>query len=254
MDDQPWPLPFWIAHRGAGTLAPENTLAAFRVGASHGFQAFECDVKVSADGIPFLLHDATLDRTTNAFGMASDRSWSELSRLDAGGWHGTAFAGEPIPSFEAIAAFVRQNGYALDIEIKPTPGQDFTTGQILGREVLRLWDGASGMPLFTSFRPDALRGARETAPHVPRGLLLDSLWAGWEVAADTVACSAVITHHALMSENLAKRLHAQGRRVLVYTVNAPETAARMAEFGVDRIITDAVNHFDPARWAIRRPE
>ena len=77
----PWPL--WIAHRGAGRLAPENTLAAFRIGAQHGYSAFECDVKLSADGVPFLLHDATLDRTTNARGAASERPWAELSRLDA---------------------------------------------------------------------------------------------------------------------------------------------------------------------------
>ena len=60
-----WPYPLWIAHRGAGKLAPENTLAAFRLGAAHGYRAFECDVKLSADGVPFLLHDAELDRTSN---------------------------------------------------------------------------------------------------------------------------------------------------------------------------------------------
>ncbi|MEY3273561.1 MAG: cytoplasmic glycerophosphoryl diester phosphodiesterase UgpQ [Pseudomonadota bacterium] len=80
----PWPLPRWIAHRGAGKLAPENTLAAFRLGAAHGYRAFECDVKLSADGVPFLLHDTTLKRTTPARGTAGDRPWAELSRLDAG--------------------------------------------------------------------------------------------------------------------------------------------------------------------------
>ncbi len=85
-----WPYPLWIAHRGAGKLAPENTLAAFRVGASHGYRAFECDVKLSADGVPFLLHDATLQRTTPERGTASERQWAELSRLDAGGRHSRA--------------------------------------------------------------------------------------------------------------------------------------------------------------------
>jgi len=67
----PWPYPRWIAHRGAGKLAPENTLAAFRLGAAHGYRAFECDVKLSADGVPFLLHDATLERTTSGRGPAA---------------------------------------------------------------------------------------------------------------------------------------------------------------------------------------
>ena len=244
-DPAAWTLPYWIAHRGAGKLAPENTLAAFRVGAGHGYRAFECDVKLSADGVPFLLHDATLERTTAARGLAGERPWSELSRIDAGSWHSPAYAGEPIPSFEAIAAFVRRNGPALDIEIKPTPGQEVATGQALGREVLRLWEGAAVLPLFTSFRPDALQGARETAPQVPRGLLLDTLWEGWEQAASALGCLAVITNHKLMSRELADRLHEQGRRALVYTVNDPDTASRMLDCGVDGIVTDAVDFFDP---------
>src|SRR5258706_12150430 len=83
-----WPYPRWIAHRGAGKLAPENTLAAFRLGAAHGYRMFECDVKLSADGVAFLLHDATLERTTSGQGTASRLAWSELARLDAGAWHG----------------------------------------------------------------------------------------------------------------------------------------------------------------------
>ena len=117
-----WPLPLWIAHRGAGKLAPENTLAAFRTGAAHGYRAFECDVKLSADGVPFLLHDTELDRTTPERGVAGERNWAELSRIDAGGWHSRAFAGEPLPSLGAVAAYVQRNGFALNVEVKPTPG------------------------------------------------------------------------------------------------------------------------------------
>ena len=69
-----WPYPRWIAHRGAGKLAPENTLAAFRLGAQHGYRMFECDAKLSSDGVLFLLHDATLERTTNGHGAAGERS------------------------------------------------------------------------------------------------------------------------------------------------------------------------------------
>ena len=72
----PWPYPFWIAHRGAGTLAPENTLAAFEQGADLGFAMFECDVQLSADGVPFLLHDLHLSRTTNGQGLAADQTWA----------------------------------------------------------------------------------------------------------------------------------------------------------------------------------
>jgi glycerophosphoryl diester phosphodiesterase len=172
----PWPFPLWIAHRGAGKLAPENTLAAFRLGATHGHTAFECDVKLSADGVPFLLHDDTLERTTNGQGVAGALDWAALSRLDAGGWHSSAFAGEPIASLEAIAAFCIANGHRLDLEIKPSPGTDLETGRTIGQWVRKLWHGTP--LLLSSFKPQALMGARETAPELPRALLLDTLWPG----------------------------------------------------------------------------
>lgn len=244
-----WPYPLWIAHRGAGKLAPENTLAAFRVGASHGYRAFECDVKLSADGVPFLLHDATLQRTTPERGTAGERSWSELARIDAGGWHSRAYAGEPIPSLEAIAAYVLRNGFALNIEIKPTPGQELDTGRVAAREAARLWAASrhapAALPLLSSFRPEALQGAHETAPGLPRALLLDTLWSGWFDIARALEVRACITNHALMDEALIAQLHGAGLRALVYTVNDPAEARRLLALGIDGIITDAVDRFAP---------
>jgi glycerophosphoryl diester phosphodiesterase len=240
-----WPLPFWIAHRGAGKLAPENTLAAFRVGASHGYRAFECDVKLSADGVPFLLHDTTLDRTTPLQGRAADRSWAELSCTDAGSWHSRAFAGEPLPSLAGIARFVQRNGCALNIEIKPTPGQERETGLAVGRAVLQLWEQQTPLPIFSSFRPEALQGAMQTAPLVPRALLLDTLWPGWWDAAQALGCVAVVTNHTLMDAALIDRLHQAGLRGLCYTVNDVAEAQRLVALGVDGIITDAVDRFSP---------
>ncbi|MCX2865259.1 glycerophosphodiester phosphodiesterase [Paucibacter sp. PLA-PC-4] len=240
-----WPMPMWIAHRGAGKLAPENTLAAFREGARHGYRAFECDVKLSADGIPFLLHDATLNRTTPERGVAGERGWAELSRIDAGAWHSRAYAGEPIPSLDALARYVIANGFALNIEIKPTPGQELVTGQVVGREVLRLWKGSGLMPLLSSFQPEALAGALQTAPELPRGLLLDKLSQGWLDQALRMQCRAVITNYALMNQALVEQLHAAGLKALVYTVNDPASAQWLMANGVDGIITDAVDRFSP---------
>ncbi len=244
--NETWPLPFWIAHRGAGKLAPENTLAAFRLGAQHGFRAFECDVKLSSDGLPFLLHDATLERTSNGLGVAGERPWSELSRLDAGSWHSRAFAGEPLASLDALARFVIGNRYALNIEIKPTPGQELLTGQVLGREVLRLWNGSGAAPLFSSFEPIALQGASQTAAEIPRGLLLDSLRVGWLDEATALGCRAVITNYRLMDAGTLSKIHSAGMKALVYTVNDAAIAQTLIANGVDGIISDAVDHFTPA--------
>jgi glycerophosphoryl diester phosphodiesterase len=240
----PWPYPLWIAHRGAGKLAPENTLAAFRLGARHGYRAFECDVKLSADGVPFLLHDTTLDRTTPERGVAGERPWSALSRIDAGGWLNRSFAGEPLPSLAAIATYVQRNGFLLDLEIKPTPGTEHTTGVAVGRACQEMWQGGvTAPPLLTSFRPEALQGAREAAPELPRALLLDTLWNGWFDVAQALGCVGVVTNYTIMDAALIGRLHGAGLRALCYTVNDPAEARRLLGLGIDGIITDAVDRF-----------
>jgi glycerophosphoryl diester phosphodiesterase len=246
MSGRDWPYPLWIAHRGAGKLAPENTLAAFRLGAAHGYRAYECDVKLSSDGVPFLLHDTELDRTTNGHGRAAGQPWSELSRLDAGSWHSRGYAGEPPPALTAIAAFVRAQGHHLNIEIKPTPGDEELTGQVVGEAALRLWAGADVPPLLSSFQPAALLGARESAPELPRALLLDTLWPGCLEMAATLGCVAVVTHHRIMDAALRERLRADGRRALCYTVNEPDDVARLRALGIDGLITDAVDRHAPA--------
>jgi len=240
-----WPYPLWVAHRGAGKQAPENTLAAFRLGASHGYRAFECDVKLSADGVLFLLHDATLERTTSGAGTAGQQGWGALSLLDAGGWHSRAFAGEPLPSLAGVAAYCQRNGFALNIEIKPTPGFEAQTGRAVGLEATRLWADESLLPLLSSFSPEALQGARETAPRLPRALLLDTLRDGWFEQARALGCVAVVTAFALMDADLIAQLHGVGLRALVYTVNEPTEARRLIGLGIDGIITDAVDKFSP---------
>ena len=246
---QDWPYPLWIAHRGAGKLAPENTLAAFRVGASHGYRAFECDVKLSADDVPFLLHDATLDRTTAARGVAGASSWSELSRCDAGAWHSPAYAGEPLPSLETIARYMLPNGFALNIEIKPTPGTEQHTGEVVARHAQRLWHGAAAAPLLSSFRPEALLGAREAAPELPRALLVDTLWNGWFEMATALGCVAAVSNYKLMSAEVLAQLHGAGMRGLCFTVNDAEIAQHLIRLGIAGIITDAVDKFSPATVA-----
>jgi glycerophosphoryl diester phosphodiesterase len=242
----PWPYPLWIAHRGAGKLAPENTLAAFRVGAGHGYRAFECDVKLSADGVPFLLHDSTLERTTPELGIAGDRPWSDLSRLDAGRWHSRAFAGEPIPTLHAIAAFCLHNGHALNIEIKPTEGHETQTGTVVAHEAARLWTGQAVPPLLSSFQAQSLAAAQAAEPQLPRALLLDSLRIGWFDEAQALGCVAVVTNHRVMDAAVIAQLHSAGLRALVYTVNDPDRAQALLAQGIDGIITDAVDRFAPA--------
>ena len=244
-EPSPWPYPRWIAHRGAGRLAPENTLAAFRLGASHGYRMFECDAKLSADGVVFLLHDATLERTTNGHGTAGDLGWSQLSQLDAGGWLARSYAGEPLATLSSVSRFCLANGYRLNIEIKPTPGTDRHTGEVVAREAAACWRQAPVPPLLSSFRPDALAGARDAAPELPRGLLMDTWPEDAVDQATRLGCVALICNHALWDAPRVALARAAGLRTLSYTVNEAAVADHLLGLGTDGIITDRVDLFAP---------
>ncbi len=240
-----WPYPRWVAHRGAGKLAPENTMAAFRYGAAQGYRMFECDAKLSADGVPFLMHDATLERTTTGQGVGGDKPWSELAQLDAGAWHSRSYAGEPLPTLENLARYCLANRYFLNIEIKPTPGTERKTGEVVAVQAASLWQGEIP-PLLTSFQPESLEGARTTAAHLPRGLLLDTLWKGWLETALALECTAIVCNHALWDTSTVTQAKSAGLRTLSYTVNDDWAAQRLIALGTDGIITDRVDLFSPA--------
>ena len=242
-----WPYPRWVAHRGAGKLAPENTLAAFRLGAQHGYRMYECDVKLSADGVPFLLHDATLERTTNGTGTAAEHPWSALSLLDAGSWHSRAFAGEPLASLAGLARHCQAHGHLLNIEIKPTPGQEAETGRVVAEHAARLWRGEAVPPLLTSFQPPSLAAAFEAAPQLPRGLLLNEWRENGIEFARSVQCVAIVCQWSLWDAARVERVQALGMRALSYTVNDEEAARQLFALGTDGIITDRVDLFAPAR-------
>ena len=237
-----WPYPLWIAHRGAGKLAPENTLAAFREGARLGFRMFECDVKLSRDGVPFLLHDDTLDRTTNGQGAAAAQDWSALSRLDAGAWRDRTYAGEPPASLEGLARFLIANDLDVNLELKPNPGQARETGAQVAAAVRRLWAGRARLPLLSSFDPEALRAAAEAAPELPRALLLDRAEPRWPEWVRALGCRAMVGHHALLDAATVAAWRAAGLHVLSYTVNEGPEARRLLDLGVCGLITDLPLH------------
>ena len=249
-----WPYPRWIAHRGAGKLAPENTLAAFYLGASRGYRMFECDVKLSSDGVPFLLHDSSLKRTTNAekhlpLGsslVAGEHPWSTLAQLDAGSWLSPGFAAEPLPTLAAVAAFCLVENVMVNLEIKPTPGTERLTGEVVAHDAQRLWRESAVKPLLTSFDIAALEGAQAAAPSLPRGLLLDTMRPDWLDVASALGCQAVVCNYRLWSADTVAQAKAAGLRTLSYTVNEGEVAQRLIEWGLDGIITDRVDLFTPA--------
>lgn len=241
---QRWFAHRWFAHRGGGDAAPENTLAGFHAGLAAGFRAFECDVKLSADGVPYLLHDDTLTRTTDAHGPAASWSWSRLQQLDAGRWHSARFRGEPLASLEQILAFAAAHDAWLNLEIKPCPGTEAATGRAVAARAAAWSRQHPGRPapLLSSFSLTALQAARAQ---------LDALGVALPLAClhESLAPADIATAQALRAEALhcawqglrvsqLRAVHAAGLRLRVYTVNRAPTAARLLALGVDGLFTD----------------
>ncbi len=232
-----WDWPFWIAHRGAGKAAPENTLAAFQLGLERGFRAFECDVQLSEDGVPFLLHDERLERTSTGRGLACTLPWAELAGLDAGGWHSQAFAGEPLMQLATLAELAEQQGLHINLELKPSPGQAQRVGQGVAAWLRQHWKGPT--PLLSSFEPEALQAAARGG--WPLALLREAWHDGALALAQQLGCVAVVCHHASLSSGAIAELHGAGLRALSYTVNDEASALRLRAAGVDGLITDRLD-------------
>jgi len=239
--DASWPYARRIAHRGAGKLAPENTLAAMRLGASLGYTMFEFDVQTSAEGELVLMHDLTVDRTTNGRGMVAQLSLRELQALDAGSWLDARFAGERIPTLAQVRDWLAAGGLRANIEIKPGSGLEESTGRAVALEVRQHWMSMPVVPLLSSFSEAALAAARDAAPELPRALLVKTVPDDWRQRCRVLGCVALDAHHAGVDASLVQAVHAEGMRMITYTVNDPERVLWLESIGVDAVITDAVD-------------
>lgn len=240
-----WPYPRVIAHRGGGVLAPENTLAGLELARNLGFQGVEFDVKLSEDGTPILMHDDTLDRTTDGHGPVSDHAYQEIAELDAGGWFGNEFIGEPVPAFAAAAALCQQAGLWANVEIKPCPGRERETGEVVARMAKLLWSGADLPPLLSSFSAIALEAAAVEAPELPRALLVVDVPVNWHAQMQRLQCVSLHASHRHLNAALVKAVHDAGYGVLTYTVNDSELALELLEWGVDALVTDQLDVIAP---------
>jgi len=240
-----WPYPKILAHRGGGTLAPENTLGAIRLGAGMGFKGVEFDVMLAGDGTPVLMHDRTLQRTAGARRDVSATPYAELARLDAGAWHGERWRGERIPRFEEAAGLCRELGLWVNVEIKPAHGFERRTGEAVARMAAELWRGAALPPVLSSFSPLALGAARAAAPELPRGLLAGRLPPHWREMLRDLECVALHANHRTIRQRLVQEAHETGCAVLAWTVNDRRPARRLLGWGVDCLVTDRLDRIAP---------
>lgn len=221
---------FLWAHRGASAVAPENTMAAFRAAEEAGADGIELDVHLSSDGVPVVLHDATLERTSNGRGPVGSRSWAELSVLDAGSWFGPAFAGEGLPRLDEVLAWAGDR-LALNLEIKES---------VAAAAVLAL---AQRFPLarllVSSFDHALLIKLRGSAPQLLLGFLTER--GGWRPALAAAAGHAPACLHPRqerVTADLVRAAHAVGVRVYPWVVDDPQRLGVLRHMGVDGVFTN----------------
>lgn len=231
--------PIIFAHRGACAHAPENTLAAFELGLQHGADGIELDTKLCADGHVVVIHDQTVDRTTQGTGKVSQMPLASLKELDAGSYFSCTYQGEPIPTLDEVFETIGQHTL-VNIELTNYA----TPGDTLPEKVAELVKkhNLDENVLFSSFNPQALRQAHKCLPKVPLGLLTLPGPPGWVMRSwlgrMLVPYQALHPEKQDVNTHLVRQAHQHGHRVHVWTVNDAEEMQKLFTIEVDGIITD----------------
>lgn len=231
-------LPRVIGHRGAAATAPENTLESIRDAKRRGAGGVEFDAKLSADGIPLLFHDDTLERTTSGKGPVAAMAMRDIRRLDAGLWFGPQWRRAAVPLLDEALKLVAELDLAVNVEIKPCPGREVETAKAVVAAIRRAWPLERRTLLLSSFSLVGLHAARVSAPELPRALLLWEQPADWLVQARDLGCISIHCADEHLTPIWAAEIKREGFGLAVYTVNDPRRAKELLGWGVDAIITD----------------
>ena len=220
-------IPRVIGHRGAAARAPENTLAGFRKAAELGCRWVEFDVRLSGDDRPVVIHDDTLDRTTDGRGAVGATPIAELLKRDAGG--------EPIPTLRQTLAELSRLGLGGNLEMKADPDREEALADAVANAVRR-----NAPPLLiSSFSVAALEAFARLAPDIPRGLLTETLAPGWRETASRLGAAAIACDQRNLRREDASAAHDAGLVLAAYTVNDPRRALELFGWGVDSVFSDA---------------
>ena len=240
------PHPLVVAHRGASRAAPENTLAAFREALDRGADAVELDVQRTSDGHLIIVHDATLERTTDGRGLVARHSLVALKKLDAGRWFNERFAGERLPTLEEAAAAIDKRA-GLFVEIKQGPVFDDKIEAAIARVIEER--GLVEWCEVSSFDHSSVRRMKTLLPAVPGGILYDAMLIDPFSAAGLAQADALHPGWPMVTLDLVREAHRRGLAVAVWTVNDEDVIAELARWGVDAVVTDVP---DVARRVIGR--
>lgn len=228
-----------FAHRGFSSVAPENTMAAFRRAAEAGADGLELDVHLTKDGEIVVIHDETVKRTTDGKGKVRDLTLEEIRRLDAGSWFGKEFAGEKIPVLQEVLELAAEQNLWLNIELKnnkfPYPALEEKVLEATGRF------GWREKTVFSSFNHYSLRKLKEQQPEADTAILyMADLVEPWDYARRT-GVSSIHPYRRTVTKEMVGYCQGAGLTVRPFTVNQAREMRRLAGWGVDAIITDKVD-------------
>lgn len=253
--------PLLIAHRGASTLAPENTLAAFALALRAGADGLEFDVRLSGDGVPVVIHDATLNRTGDRREAISTLSMAELEKVDVGSWFNRRFprraraeyAKERLPSLEQLFAAVSDNDCLLYLELKsddqPNPDLVARVSELILEYKIR------ERVIIESFTLENLELFRRTDPHIKTAALFEPKRAPLSLLQSSrlikralaVQANEIALHHSVARRRIVTAARAAGLEVVVWTVDRPAWIARARRLDVKALITNRPAHMLHAR-------
>lgn len=228
-----------IAHRGASAHAPENTLVAIREAARRGARWVEIDVKLTRDDQPVVIHDDKVDRTSDGTGYVKALSLAQIRGLDAGSWFGTQFAGERIPLFEELLETVLDCGLSLQVELKPTAGDDIETAEVACGVLRDIWPKGRGGLFLSSFSPLSLAQAAVEMPDIPRAFAVVAPPRDARALLARVDCQILHCVRDLAeNDEVLRRLDESGVEFAIATINQAESAHRLIAAGAQSVLSD----------------
>lgn len=236
-----------ISHRGAPLLAPENTLPSFREAARLGAKWLETDVKLTSDLRAVIVHDRTVDRTTNGTGFVAGMKFEQLRALDAGAYFHPRFAGTQVPTLEELIETVLELDIGLQLEFKPTPGDDVETAEISAAIIKSMWPANRDRLFVSSLSIRSINAARRRLPNVPAVFAVTVPPRDPRALLRETDCQALQCKAKLVEGDALKRLADSGIEFAVAVVNDADEARAFLKAGAQSVLTDVPNLFEKAR-------
>ena len=217
---------------------PENTLPSFQAAADSGASWVEFDVRLSADLRPVVIHDDTLERTTDGEGPVAARPLYELAALDAGRWFDPSFSGCLIPTLEEVLDLLIDLELGFNMELKPVDDRDDQLTEIALETLQAMWPSDAPTPLISSFSPICVEKAKELAPDLPRAFCIDMLSDNWQSVIAPMELTALSVNQLALKTPVVDAILSEGLAIAAWTVNTTDRAEVLWEMGVQSIFTD----------------